>query len=648
MPILLLLLFSQLSLLLNGTQPTSLYEGGSNGYDRGYHRLWEAAEYPSSSYSDPWILPTQDSPFAYDYVFHEPDPLDQENGRFVHCVRSVDLGPTDTENLYLRRTIFSDDARVTVWDDNGFYMDRDVDQNAGGSAFDYLPFYPGESDSLMKFVEEESYAAQTLKHQGIQLWKGWNLVSFNVLDDPVPENMYYINEIFGPPWVPEDSWFAWNYMETEGPDKVYEYRYGPQSDVYFPRTNTGQPTWSWLWDMTWAYMVYLDDQHLLELSNADWYAEGSVSFTPSSAWDDSLDDAGLPQQYIDNVNYWFFLGFSKSRQVEVLPANEASGPFFDLYDHTGTNYGNQTLKVVKSDDGRCFFPNSPYGDIDRIGFLEPGRGYDLGFAQGSPVSDWPFCDDVPGEESLGDGPQGKDETNSGIASAPDPVHFQFKPRSQWWYPIMIDTLAIEGVIPESGDEIGVLDGSICVGAAVYTDEMPLVIAAWKDDLATPTSLDGYEVGNEMIFKYFDQSENTEIIFELPPQTQSVPEEDPCVPRHSGFGMGVYALRSLAGAGSAVQQLPQEYSLSQNYPNPFNAQTVITLALPQRSRITAELFNLRGQNLGTIYEGMQNAGTIQIHYDGSNLSSGVYFLRATCEGLERGGSYTGACKLVLLK
>lgn len=56
--------------------------------------------------------------------------------------------------------------------------------------------------------------------------------------------------------------------------------------------------------------------------------------------------------------------------------------------------------------------------------------------------------------------------------------------------------------------------------------------------------------------------------------------------------------------------------------------MIPLELPQRSQVRIELFNIRGQSLGVLYEGMQNAGWPKIRCDSSNMASGMYFYRMT--------------------
>jgi len=86
---------------------------------------------------------------------------------------------------------------------------------------------------------------------------------------------------------------------------------------------------------------------------------------------------------------------------------------------------------------------------------------------------------------------------------------------------VIDTASIGEITPEIGDEIAVFDGDLCVGAAAYPDSFPVILAAWKDDIATSGVVDGYWDGNEMTFKWFDQSENAEITFIPPPGTYSM-------------------------------------------------------------------------------------------------------------------------------
>jgi len=73
------------------------------------------------------------------------------------------------------------------------------------------------------------------------------------------------------------------------------------------------------------------------------------------------------------------------------------------------------------------------------------------------------------------------------------------------------------------------------------------------------------------------------------------------------------------------------TLSANYPNPFNIATTIRFALPSRSDVELAIFNLAGQQVATLVEGVREAGTYTVRWDGRDdsgreLASGVYLYR----------------------
>jgi hypothetical protein len=71
-------------------------------------------------------------------------------------------------------------------------------------------------------------------------------------------------------------------------------------------------------------------------------------------------------------------------------------------------------------------------------------------------------------------------------------------------------------------------------------------------------------------------------------------------------------------------LPATFSLRQNYPNPFNPSTLITygLAAPGRVRLTIHAVN--GAMVTVLIDAVQGSGDHELRFDGSGLSSGVYF------------------------
>ncbi|MFH1213024.1 MAG: CotH kinase family protein [Candidatus Neomarinimicrobiota bacterium] len=91
-----------------------------------------------------------------------------------------------------------------------------------------------------------------------------------------------------------------------------------------------------------------------------------------------------------------------------------------------------------------------------------------------------------------------------------------------------------------------------------------------------------------------------------------------------------------------RSVPLEFSVSQNYPNPFNPKTQICYSVPQNSNISLKVFNLLGQEVATLFEGVRPAGNYTAILDGSKLTSGVYFYRM------ESGNFMETKKLVLLK
>jgi hypothetical protein len=114
-------------------------------------------------------------------------------------------------------------------------------------------------------------------------------------------------------------------------------------------------------------------------------------------------------------------------------------------------------------------------------------------------------------------------------------------------------------------------------------------------------------------------------------------------RAGGYDMDIYtAAIDLTGIQPAANKTPDRFELNQNYPNPFNPITTINFSLPLLSKINLSVFNLNGQLVSTIYEGEMAAGNHSVTWDGSGVSSGVYFYRLVS------GSFTDTKKMILVK
>jgi hypothetical protein len=88
--------------------------------------------------------------------------------------------------------------------------------------------------------------------------------------------------------------------------------------------------------------------------------------------------------------------------------------------------------------------------------------------------------------------------------------------------------------------------------------------------------------------------------------------------------------------------PSEFALHQNYPNPFNPSTTIKYDLPEKSRVKLEVVNTLGQVVRTLVDDVQEAGFIEMAFDASKLSSGIYLYRI------QAGSFVATKKFVLIR
>ncbi len=91
-----------------------------------------------------------------------------------------------------------------------------------------------------------------------------------------------------------------------------------------------------------------------------------------------------------------------------------------------------------------------------------------------------------------------------------------------------------------------------------------------------------------------------------------------------------------------EEVPERFALLQNYPNPFNAQTTISYSLPEPGPVTLSIYNIMGQKVATLVDGVQQAGEHKVVWDAREVASGVYFKR-----LEYGNK-DETIRMVLLK
>jgi hypothetical protein len=111
----------------------------------------------------------------------------------------------------------------------------------------------------------------------------------------------------------------------------------------------------------------------------------------------------------------------------------------------------------------------------------------------------------------------------------------------------------------------------------------------------------------------------------------------------GFGSWPCTGEAFPGEESASGEiLPSSFILHPSYPNPFNPTTAISYQLSAFSRVIMQVYDVQGRLVATLVDGVQEAGTHQVSFDGSKLASGLYFVKM------QAGNSLAVQKLMLLK
>ncbi|HDQ46328.1 MAG TPA: T9SS type A sorting domain-containing protein, partial [bacterium] len=72
--------------------------------------------------------------------------------------------------------------------------------------------------------------------------------------------------------------------------------------------------------------------------------------------------------------------------------------------------------------------------------------------------------------------------------------------------------------------------------------------------------------------------------------------------------------------------PEAFALYQNYPNPFNPMTWIRFDMPERGPVSLTVYDCLGREVAVLFDGEKGAGTYEVLFDASGLSSGLYYYR----------------------
>ena len=99
--------------------------------------------------------------------------------------------------------------------------------------------------------------------------------------------------------------------------------------------------------------------------------------------------------------------------------------------------------------------------------------------------------------------------------------------------------------------------------------------------------------------------------------------------------------TLTGPGGGSETVTS-YELQQNFPNPFNPGTEIKFSILENTNVSLKIYNSAGEQVAVLVNDFMTAGKYSINFDGSGLSSGVYFYKLSA------GSFSDTKKMTLVK
>jgi len=110
------------------------------------------------------------------------------------------------------------------------------------------------------------------------------------------------------------------------------------------------------------------------------------------------------------------------------------------------------------------------------------------------------------------------------------------------------------------------------------------------------------------------------------------------------GMFSQVFRFTTGSTSSVNENNNlyTYNLGQNYPNPFNPTTIINYQLEKPGFVTISIYNVLGMEIAKLVNEEKSAGSFNVEYHASDLSSGIYYYKI------HAGNYIKTKKMILIK
>jgi hypothetical protein len=156
-----------------------------------------------------------------------------------------------------------------------------------------------------------------------------------------------------------------------------------------------------------------------------------------------------------------------------------------------------------------------------------------------------------------------------------------------------------------------------VGANQLARDEPTVITAWQGD--TGTGLPGFETNEPIIARLWHPTLDLETTVPL----IGVSGES------LRFGEGPYGIATIpqnALSTDAEEIPPASFGIESAFPNPFQSSLSLRISVPTTETVSVEVYNLLGQRVAQLSNGVLEAGVHDLMWRASEKSAGVYIIK----------------------
>lgn len=268
------------------------------------------------------------------------------------------------------------------------------------------------------------------------------------------------------------------------------------------------------------------------------------------------------------------------------------------------------ISIVQEASGDSWIPSQ---GINTIGNMEPGLGYKIALSGASPITfNYPAAAKQPLASNVQD--------LENLKSTRQTSHFSFTETGLPYAVIVRLKQPAESLFTlVPGNEIGLFDGNLCVGAAVYQGGNQLLITAWQADEGQ--NLAGFIPGNPIKAQVYRENFSNNTKHDLKKFTGGVPV----------FGEGNYSKVILESVPTGEE--PFEFDVQ---PNPFKDATSIVLDLKIETLLKVNVFDNTGRLVKSISNEQLPPDTYRLNWNGTDqngrkLNPGVYHVVAETPG-----------------